>query len=136
MNSVLIDTNVLVYAKDISSIYHAWAIEAINGRYSKYTTIKTLTEYFAVTTKVNYNLLSAKEATFDIIEFMNLFQILYPSTVSVGILIELINKYSPIGPRIHDFEIASIGLASEIDTIITVNSRDFKMVGEISIIHP
>lgn len=53
----------------------------------------------------------------------------------MAILLELINRYSPTGLKIHDFEIISIGLAHGVHELATFNTKDFESVKEISLLN-
>ena len=134
MSKLLLDTNVLIYAKDVSSIYHGVSLSLITRPNEFYITSKNLTEYYAVVTKGEKPLLSPVNAFDDIREFMNYFIVLYPNPVSYQRLEELILRYEPKGLLIHDFEIAAIALASGITKVATFNKSDFQMIKEIEII--
>lgn len=135
MNSILIDTNVLVYAKDASSIYHAWSSEIIKHNYC-YVTSKNLSEYYVVVTRGIDPVLNSKEALQDLIEFMSSFNVVYPDKGSYEKVMELSLQYGPRGLRFHDFEIAAVALVNGITKIATVNVGDFKAIREVEIIHP
>ena len=62
-------------------------------------------------------------------------QILYADKNSSEIFKELLLKYKPLGLKIHDFEIISIGLANDISNFYTANIKDFKMISEINLIN-
>lgn len=134
MSNILIDTNILVYAKDASSIYHLDALSVLNERNSIFMTSKNLTEYYAVVTKGENPLLNPLDAWHDLEEFISFSEILYPNNVSQQILATLVSRYTPKGLKIHDFEIASIALAHGIKTIATFNGRDFKQIEGIEVL--
>lgn len=67
-------------------------------------------------------------------DFQNNFSILYPTEKSNLIFIELLNKYSPRGLKIHDHEIISISLSNKIYNIATLNKKDFSIVEEIEVV--
>lgn len=135
MNSILIDTNVLVYAKDTSSIYHPWSAKMIAYNYCCVTS-KNLSEYFAVVTRGADPVLNSKEALQDLIEFMSSFTVMYPDKRSYQKVLELSLQYGPKGLKFHDFEIAAIGLVNGISKIATVNVNDFREIEEVEVIHP
>lgn len=62
--------------------------------------------------------------------------VLHSTNSSFAIFKELLKKLHPTGPKIHDYEIASIGLDRGIDTIATYNERDFKEISGIQILVP
>jgi predicted nucleic acid-binding protein len=131
MSKVLVDTNVLVYAKDSSSIFHSDALALFKGVDDLFITSKNLTEYYAVTTRGDKPLLTPSEALLDINEFISSCSLLYPSETSHQELSLLILKYNPKGLLIHDFEIAAIGLANGINNMATFNKRDFQRISEL-----
>jgi hypothetical protein len=45
-----------------------------------------------------------------------------------------LKKYSPIGLKIHDYEIVSIGLENKISQIVTFNKKDFEEIEEIYLV--
>ena len=136
MSKVLVDTNVLVYAKDSSSIHHLPSLAILNGEYELYTTSKNLNEYYAVVTRGEKPLLSPAEALQDLKEFVSRFEILYPTEVSRQTLFDLVLKFQIKGLRIHDFEIASIALINSIPLIATFNYSDFKALEGVEVMIP
>lgn len=131
MSKVLVDTNVLVYAKDSSSIFHNDALALFQRGDDLFLTSKNLTEYYAVTTKGDEPLLTPSEALQDISEFISNCSLLFPSETSHQELSLLILKYKPKGLLIHDFEIAAIALANGISNMATFNRRDFQRISEL-----
>ncbi|MFQ5630345.1 MAG: type II toxin-antitoxin system VapC family toxin [bacterium] len=135
MNRVLVDTNILVYAIDERSKFKTKARNAIfHPDFDVFTTSKNLSEFLAVATRPSNHTLPIDEAFAILDEFTDIFTILYPSTHSYSILKKLSLKYKPTGLLIHDFEIASIGLAAGITEIATFNRKDFQGIKEINLI--
>ncbi len=60
--------------------------------------------------------------------------ILKPTLSSLTIFEQLLQKYQPRGNKVFDVEIASIGLGHGINTIATVNNKDFEGMSEITIL--
>ncbi len=134
MNKVLVDTNLLIYTVDEDSRYFSQAHRIISDPGVELaTTSKNLSEFLAVVTRIPRNAMPINDALAVLADFMSVFKILYPSERSSKILINLIKKYQPVGLEIHDFEIASIGLASGITQIATLNKKDFNRIKEISL---
>ena len=134
MSRILVDTNVLAYAKDSSSIFHKSSLDLLKKGGDLFVTSKTISEYYAVVTKGNQPLLTPAEAIEDINEFISYCTLLFPNDESFRKLTFLTTKYKPKGLLIHDFEIAAIGLAKGINKIATKNKVDFKQIVEIEII--
>jgi len=135
MSKILVDTNVLVYAKDADSEYHQASIKLLEGSGQLFITSKNLTEYYAVVTKGEKPLLRTTEALNDIEEFISICKILYTSEITQQKLVQLILKYQPKGLLIHDFEIAAIALANDVKKLATFNRRDFQGIKEIELIN-
>lgn len=134
MSDLLVDTNLLIYALDQKSEFHARARTLLyHSSYNLFTTSKNLTEFLAVTTRGQKPLLSIEAAVLMIEKIEQSLAILYPSPGSSAILRGLLRKYQPLGLRIHDFEIIAIGLSHRINLIGTKNERDFLGVDEIRV---
>ena len=135
MNEILFDTNLLIYAIDEESKYYNSAQQLLNDKGNKlFTTSKNISEFLWVVTRNPKSSISIKEALTVLRDFQKIFTILYPTEKSHSIFIDLLKKYSPIGLRIHDFEIISISLSNNINTIATVNKKDFIEVSEIELV--
>ena len=137
MNKLLLDTNILVYAKDEDSQFHSRVMNLITvGEFELYTTSKNLAEYYAVVTRGEEPVLTPKEALEDIVQFASAFIIIYPSKDSFLILQNLISEHVPKGLKIHDFEIAAISLSYGIPNIFTLNKKDFKSISGLEVVSP
>ena len=131
---VLVDTNILIYAIDADSSFNDGARKIIlNPEYDLFTTSKNISEFLVVLTRSDLQLATEKALSV-LSEVIPNFTILYPSDTSFTIFEKLLKKYKPIGLRIHDMEILSIGLAAGIKTIATHNISDFKSIDEIELI--
>lgn len=128
MNKILVDTNVLIYSIDEDSKYFDSAQKIFSEELELYTTSKNLSEFLTVVTRFSQNSLSLKEALLVIEDFINTMTILYPTKETFLVFRDLLKKYQPVGLQIHDYEILSIGLANQIDTVATFNEKDFKKV--------
>lgn len=126
MNKILVDTNVLIYSIDEDSKYFDSAQKIFSEELELYTTSKNLSEFLTVVTRFSQNSLSLKEALLVIEDFINTMTILYPTKETFLVFRDLLKKYQPVGLQIHDYEILSIGLANQIDTVATFNEKDFK----------
>ncbi len=135
MNNILIDTNLLIYAIDEDSKYFNSVQELLNDKSLKfYITSKNISKFLSVITRIPNSNLSMKEALIIIEEFRSIFTILYPTEKSNLIFMELLEKYSPRGLKIHDFEIVSIALSNKIKSIATLNQKDFSGIEEIELV--
>jgi len=132
MNKIIVDTNIFIYALDWNSKYHEQSVKLITSdKYDLYTTSKNISEYLAVSTKMNID----KTKILDFLEDINRnVSLLYPTPRSSKIFIQLFEKYFPAGNRVHDIEIASIALAGKIKSIATFNTKDFHQIDEIKLL--
>ncbi|NUO78818.1 PIN domain-containing protein [candidate division KSB1 bacterium] len=132
---LLIDTNIMVYAVDEDSRFHERAQRLIYESDDElFTTSKNLSEFLAVVTKGQPPPLSPEEALNALLEISEAFTVLYPTNYTFVIFQNLILKYQPTGLRIHDFEIASIGLGNGINRLATLNRKDFAEIEELELI--
>lgn len=134
-NKYLIDTNVLIYALDNNSIFH----ESVNNliyqpNIELFTTSKNLVEFISVVTKGESPAFTMQQALNHVKTFESLITILFPSKQTYSIFIDLLDEYKPNGLKVHDFEIAAIGIANGITTLVTANTKDFSAIKQISLI--
>lgn len=135
MSKILVDTNILIYSIDEDSKFFSKSQELLyNPKLELFTSSKNLSEFLSVITRVSINPLSIKDALLVLEDFTNIFTILYPTESAFSIFKKLLQKYKPTGLKIHDFEIASIGLANDITQIVTFNTKDFKEIEEVNLI--
>lgn len=135
MSRILVDTNILVYLIDEESAFFERARQVVEkGEYQLVTTSKNLIEFLAVTTKFSGYNLSTGTALQIVGEFIDNFEIIYPSQESLAIFFDLMTRYQPKGLKVHDIEIISIGLANGLFDVATFNAKDFKSVQEISVL--
>ncbi len=130
MNKLLVDTNVLIYSIDEDSKYFKSAQKIFSEELELYTTSKNLSEFLSVVTRFPQKSLSLKEALLVVDDFMKTMTILYPTKETFFVFRDLIKRYQPVGLQIHDYEILSIGLANQVDTVATFNEKDFIKVKE------
>jgi len=134
MSKILVDTNILVYGIDEDSRFFKRARTILEQENDQLiTTSKNLIEFLAVTTKSSGYNLDNKTALGIIEEIIEGIEIVYPTQESVGIFLDMMNRYQPKGLKVHDFEIISIGLAHGVHEVATFNTKDFKSVKEISL---
>ncbi len=134
-NRVLVDTNIFIYSLDVDSKFHQKSLEVLlDPEYKLYTTSKNISELLVVLTRAKSVKINIIEALEILSELLTNVTILYPNEQTLLIFYELLKKYKPSGLKIHDFEIASVALASGIDKIATENKSDFKNIEEIKIL--
>lgn len=131
MINVLIDTNVLIYGLDKSSLYHQPAAAILTlPDLDLFVTTKNISEFFAVTSKLKLPVKVCQEFYKDL--KINT-TILFPTEESLTIFEQLTRHYHPIGNQVYDMEIVSIMLANEVTQVATFNHKDFKGIKEIQI---
>ncbi len=134
-NSVLVDTNILIYALDADSQFHHRALKFLYDPTIRFfITSKNIAEFLVVLTRNEEINISTSEC----LELLNNLivdvEILYPNPTTIKLFFDLIKKYNPRGLWIHDLEIASISIAHGISKIATNNIVDFKRIDEIEIL--
>ena len=133
-NSVLVDTNILIYAIDADSKFHHRALKFLSDPTIRcFITSKNISEFLVVLTRneeINISTSECLELLNDLIVDID---ILYPNSMTIKLFYDLIKKYNPRGLWIHDLEIASISIAHGISKIVTNNIVDFKRIDEIEI---
>lgn len=136
-SNVLLDTNILVYAIQPTSEFHARSQAFLrNPTYEFWTTSKNLVEFFAVVTKGEVPILTYQEAMQAIKVYPKRFLILYPTPGSIHQWQTLLATQPTKGLRVHDAETAAIGLANGVSTVATFNTDDFKGFGEVTLLTP
>lgn len=131
MKTSVLDTNILLYALDEDSEYHQAAKALLEDESCDlFLTTKTISEYFAVASKLNIPL---EKAMIFYRSFCENAQILFPNLNSLIVFEDMLQKYQPRGNRVFDLEIAALAIAHEMDEIRTVNTKDFADVTEIAV---
>ncbi len=133
-DSILVDTNVLIYAVDEDSKFHDGAIKLLSDpELNIFTTSKNISEFLVVLTRHSEIHLSIKECL-DLLDSLLVdIIVLYPTQMTAKVFYELLKRYNPRGLWIHDIEIASIAIAYGILTIATNNVADFSRIKELKV---
>ena len=134
MSKILLDTNVLIYAVDQDSVFYAASRTVLDSDDELFTTSKNLSEFLAVITRAPVISLSIEDALAAVDDFTNRLTVLYPTEASWSRFRTLLQQCKPTGIRIHDVEIASIGLAHDVKRIATFNKKDLEGIQEIEVI--
>jgi len=137
MTSILIDTNVLIYAIDRDSKYHMWASRFFtDSSYTCLTTSKNISEFLCVLTRGEAPIMSTEEALSATKVFLTHLKVLYPDRSSLSLLFDLIREHKVSGLQVHDFGIASIALSNGFSRLATVNKVDFSKIEGLEVISP
>ena len=136
MSKVLIDTNIFVYGVDEDSQFYEKSRNLLESTvHDLYTTTKNISEFLSVMTSTVPYCLPVDDALDVIQDFQKRVNILYSTPDSLSYFLTLLKKYKPTGLKVHDYEIASIGLAHGIQQIATFNTKDFEGIEEIHLIN-
>lgn len=133
MNSVLLDTNILIYALDRSSAFHEKSVHIIeNPGFELYITSKVVSEYFAVCSRLELD--NSVVLNF-YRELRNNSSLIFPNDASIEVFETMLQKYRPKGTRVYDVEIASIAYSYNIDFLASFNVGDFGKIDEIKLLN-
>lgn len=136
MTEVLVDTNVLIYALDVDSEYHAWATQLLGrGNLQCCTTSKNLSELIAVLGR-GKEALDQDTILRVVMEIQQQMPVLYPTPESLSQFLELLKTVPAQGTQVHDVEIAAIGLAHGVNHVATVNQKDFHRIPGVTVLSP
>lgn len=132
MTKIIVDTNVLIYGRNQSSIFHQSAVEILkDDSVELFVTSKIISEYFAVCTKLG---ISEDDIWSFYEELKRNTTLLHTDTESVIHFEELVKKYKPVGNRVFDIEIVSVMMANGVLKLATANVKDFQNIAEIEIV--
>jgi predicted nucleic acid-binding protein len=134
MTKLVLDTNILIYALDVSSAFYGPASELLRSEQNKlFITAKSISEYFAVCSKLRIE----PDVVFGFYEDLKRNgTILFPNQDSLTRLEALVRTYQPKGNRVYDVEIVSIMLSYDMQVLATFNVDDFKAIREVEIFRP
>ena len=142
-NIYLIDSNVIVYAYDVTSQFHDISEEiinyALNGRLYSAICDKNLFEFYAVVTipKRVMNPIQPDEACSIISILLNSKIKIYNSDIeTIQITLDLLRKHQIKSQKVFDIAISGIMIKNKIKNIITFNDKDFVKIKEINVINP
>jgi predicted nucleic acid-binding protein len=139
VDSIFIDTNVLIYANnresDLCDSARKRLDELTVSGTSLFISDQVLREYLVIMTRPGFieKPVSTKSAIEDTERMKKEFILLFPDLNSLDTLIELLRKYEIKGKRIHDAAIVSLMLTNGIKDILTHNIDDFSSFQEINV---
>ena len=135
---VLIDSNIIVYAINISSPKHSSAQNFLQSEIGHLTfSHQNVLESFRVLTHHQFtNPMSSNDALGAIVAIVQNAHLLSPNYSTYYLALELIKKYDISGDNIFDTYLAATALSNDIKTIATDNTKDFKKIIEITTYNP
>jgi len=144
-NSVLFDTNILVYCFDGESPFNTqaviWRGKSVNGEIKGVLSSQNISEFTKVLLdpKQSRVPIASKVVSMEIAKYRNLqssFSIIYPNSKTLDIFEELVTNFPPKGSpqRIFDVFLVATMLGNNISTILTANTKDFAPFPQIKVI--
>ncbi len=135
MSQILVDTNVLIYAFNLSSPKHKTAKSILEGRKDLVLAHQNLLEFLRVVTHSVYRKKVKLEMVNEFIELLedNL-RIIYPTELTWEIFKNLKIKYEVGGNLIFDTYLVATMLSWGIKKIVTDNQKDLGKFEEIEVV--
>lgn len=138
---LLFDSNVLVYAHNEDSSFHAHAIKlitkVIKGEIFGSLTYQNLLEFYSIITDKRRltNPITPKLASELVNQYLSSpFEIIYPNFNTNTIMVELLKKNGFKDGQIFDVYLIATMLTNNIRHIVTANVKDFKKFDGISVL--
>jgi predicted nucleic acid-binding protein len=132
-----VDTNVLVYASQKRSAFHARAVACLQAaqgeRRALWISRQVLREYLATVTRPQHDEtpLSMAEAIADIDRFEQDFNVAEDGPEVFAELLRLLAHVPVAGKQVHDANLAATMLAHGIMRLLTFNDADFRRFGSV-----
>ncbi|MDO8428545.1 MAG: PIN domain-containing protein [Candidatus Diapherotrites archaeon] len=134
---VLLDTNILIYAYEQDNLVKCSiarkCIEEISSTNEMILSIQNLAEFSRVAKEKLKSPLSSSEIKSHLKIFEKSFTIIYYSSSSIEVALELVDKYG-----IHFFDALLTATMKEngINTILTENEKDFNKIPWLNVVNP
>jgi len=141
-NSILFDTNILIYNQDRKSKFYDLASQyhdkVLDGKLQGVIASQNILEFSAVmmNKKIISKPLSQKMVSGEIQKYINsgTFTFIYPTNETHAIYLNLLKKYQLKNPhQVFDLYLVATMLSSKVHVILTANGKDFQFE-EISVI--
>ncbi|KAI9133241.1 PIN domain-containing protein [Acaryochloris sp. CCMEE 5410] len=143
MAQYLLDTNIVLRFSNPSDTLHNLATEAVATLLAQgdecYLTAQVLIELWVVATRpVDVNGLgwSIEQTQNVMIQLLDRFPMAKETAQIFPEWLKLVTDNQIKGKRTHDARIAAVMMASNINRILTLNSRDFLGIPDIMVVHP
>lgn len=135
---MLVDSNILVYAINLSSPKHKKAQEFLQQNIGKlFIAHQNILETLRVLTHPKFaNPMKPNDAWKALETIIKTCQIIHPNYQTYSIFEELVKKYHLSGDQIFDSYLIATALGNEITYIATDNIKDFKKFEEIKMFNP
>jgi hypothetical protein len=139
----LLDSNVLIYAADRTSQFHANAKrlvrQGLRGNAPLHLATQVLLEFYAVITNPRRvtNPVSPQEAIQEIRRYISSpMKIVYPVEATMPKIVELARRYLVKGQIIFDLQLIATMLTNGITRIYTYNADHFRSFRELEVLTP
>ncbi len=141
-SSVLVDTNILLYAHDESSFYHEKAKDFLEKNLPEQNlaiSTQNIIEYYSlVTNPKRFSVAISSKAVQDRIGKWletGFYKIISPTVTTTITLLRILGDLPIKGPDIFDAYLAATAIDNGIDTIYTADAKIFKKLG-LKVIDP
>ena len=136
-SKILIDSNILINATNTHSKKHKVALEFLNQIPQGCISIQNINEFLRASTHPVFpNPLTQSQATMQIKNFMDSFEVITPSEQTTLIHLNLLNKYNSTSNQIYDNYLVATMITHSIKMIATNNEKDFTKYKEIKVYNP
>jgi len=134
---MLIDSNILIYAINISSPKNKVAIQFLKKHQNNLVVAhQNIFETLRVLTHPKFGQSAAsKDAIKSVMSIASSSKVITPNSKTHFLALELIERHNLISNKVFDAYLAATALSNEIDTIVTDNVKDFQKF-PIKIINP
>ena len=142
ISRLFLDTNILIYSRDEASPYFEIVRDALRGLATGGIGLcihrQVLREYVAVVTRPSPRGLGAtvQEAISQVAEFERFYRILGDTENAWETWKQVIQETGLVGLRVHDAYIAAVMKEHQIETLMTLNVRDFQTIPGLTIVVP
>lgn len=143
MASYLVDTNVLLRAAHKESPEHDTAVRAIVSLEARGEILclatQVLVEFWVVATRpieVNGLGWTTDLVKLEIERLLSQFPLLQEPPDTIIHWLQLVGAHDIKGKRAHDIKLIALMLANDITHLLTFNTDDFKVVSDITLVHP
>ena len=141
--SILFDTNVIVYNQDQDSKFYSQAAmyhdKALSGKVNAVISSQNLLELVAVITNPERitRPLTQKQVSLEVEKYLSSssFTVIYPNDKTMTFFTKLLKRYRLKNSRqTFDFFLVATMLSNGIKTILTANDQDFRLFEKIKVV--